>query len=106
MSDNARQSLGDKFEAAVKVRPRSLLLSLVSCLSFLVFSQPDSQKSTTEHFGDKIKGNADSAMSSAQPQSEKSYTQQIGDTLNSNSNNDSVSFASSNQCTCPNNLSS
>ena len=30
-------------------------------------SQPDSEKSTTEHIGDKFKGNADSAASSMQP---------------------------------------
>ncbi|KAJ3519277.1 hypothetical protein NM688_g9323 [Phlebia brevispora] len=65
MSDTGRQSLTDKASAALK---------------------PDSEKSTTEHIGDKFKGNADSAASSVQPSSEKSYTQQIGDAFSSNSN--------------------
>ncbi|KZT10696.1 uncharacterized protein LAESUDRAFT_755381 [Laetiporus sulphureus 93-53] len=65
MSDTGRQSISDKLGAAVK---------------------PDSEKSTTEHFGDMIKGKGDSAASSAQPESEKSYTQQLGDTFSSNSN--------------------
>jgi hypothetical protein len=43
--------------------------------------KPDSEKSTTEHFGDKLKGNADSAASTLQPQSEKSTTQKVGDTF-------------------------
>ncbi|KAF5365223.1 hypothetical protein D9758_005421 [Tetrapyrgos nigripes] len=60
MSDTGRQSLTDKAAAALK---------------------PDSQKSTTEHVGDKLGGKADSAASSVQPQSEKSTTQKIGDTL-------------------------
>ncbi|RDX42053.1 hypothetical protein OH76DRAFT_1411506 [Lentinus brumalis] len=65
MSDAGRQSFTDKATAAVK---------------------PDSQKSTTEHVGDKFKGKGDSAASSMQPQSEKSTTQQVGDTFSSNSN--------------------
>jgi len=65
MSDNMRQSFGDKAEAKLK---------------------PDSEKSTTEHIGDKFKGNADSAASSAQPASEKSTTQKVGDAFSSNSN--------------------
>ncbi|KAL0960696.1 hypothetical protein HGRIS_005721 [Hohenbuehelia grisea] len=60
MSDTGRQSLTDKVTAAVK---------------------PDSEKSTTEHLGDKVKGKSDNVGSSAQPDSEKSYTQQIGDKL-------------------------
>ncbi|TFK54469.1 hypothetical protein OE88DRAFT_1655144 [Heliocybe sulcata] len=71
MSDTGRQSLGDKAEAALK---------------------PDSQKSFTEHAGDKITGKADSAASTAQPQSEKSYTQRAGDTLSGNSNNNDASL--------------
>jgi hypothetical protein len=60
-----RQSLTDKIGAALK---------------------PDSEKSTTEHFGDKIKGKADNAAGHAEPQGEKSYTQKIGDALTGNSN--------------------
>ncbi|KAF8892452.1 heat shock protein 9/12-domain-containing protein, partial [Infundibulicybe gibba] len=77
MSDTGRQSLTDKAGAAIK---------------------PDSQKSTTEHLGDKFKGNTDSAASTLQPnvretslchyiahlhliQSEKSAGQRAGDTL-------------------------
>ncbi|OSX66168.1 hypothetical protein POSPLADRAFT_1131480 [Postia placenta MAD-698-R-SB12] len=65
MSDTGRQSLTDKAGAALK---------------------PDSEKSTMEHLGDKLKGKSDSAASSVQPQNEKSYTQQIGDAFSSNSN--------------------
>ncbi|KAH9935660.1 heat shock protein 9/12-domain-containing protein [Fomitopsis serialis] len=71
MSDTGRQSLTDKVGAAVK---------------------PDSEKSTTEHLGDKFKGNADSAASTAQPESQKSYGQQIGDTFSSNSNQNEPSM--------------
>ncbi len=53
-------------------------------------TQPDSEKSTTEHFGDKIKGKSDSAASTVQPQSEKSTTQQVGDAFSSNSNETQV----------------
>ncbi|KAI0766534.1 heat shock protein 9/12-domain-containing protein [Irpex lacteus] len=65
MSDTGRQSLTDKAGAALK---------------------PDSEKSTTEHFGDKLKGHADSAGSTLQPSSEKSTTQKAGDALSGNSN--------------------
>ncbi|KAI0746033.1 heat shock protein 9/12-domain-containing protein [Earliella scabrosa] len=65
MSDTGRQSLTDKASAALK---------------------PDSEKSTTEHMGDKFKGNADSAASSLQPQGEKSTSQKVGDAFSSNSN--------------------
>jgi len=65
MSDTGRQSLTDKAGAAMK---------------------PDSQKTTTEHMGDKLKGTSDSLMSSMQPNSEKSTTQQAGDAVSSNSN--------------------
>ncbi|KAI0690117.1 heat shock protein 9/12-domain-containing protein, partial [Cytidiella melzeri] len=65
MSDNFRESFTDKAGAALK---------------------PDSEKSTTEHIGDKFKGTADSAASSAQPNSEKSYTQKAGDAMSGNSN--------------------
>ena len=56
--------------------------------------QPDSEKSTTEHFGDKFKGKTDSAASSMQPESEKSTTQQIGDKFSSNSNENQVRLES------------
>ncbi|CAL1707222.1 unnamed protein product [Somion occarium] len=65
MSDTGRQSWTDKASAAVK---------------------PDSQKTTTEHIGDKFKGNADSAASSAEPQSQKSTGQGITDAFSGNSN--------------------
>ncbi|EEB94843.1 hypothetical protein MPER_06280 [Moniliophthora perniciosa FA553] len=64
MSDTGRQSFTDKAEAALK---------------------PDSQKSTTEHFGDKLKGNTDFG-------SEKSTGQKVGDTFSSNSNNNDESM--------------
>lgn len=47
MSDTARQGFTDKASAALK---------------------PDSEKSTTEHIGDKFKGKADSAASTAEPE--------------------------------------
>ncbi|VDC03876.1 unnamed protein product [Peniophora sp. CBMAI 1063] len=71
MSDTGRMSATDKAKAALK---------------------PDSEKSTTEHFGDKVKGNADDLASSAQPQSEKSYTQKATDTVSGNSNHSNESF--------------
>ncbi|KAG9036579.1 hypothetical protein FRB95_008413 [Tulasnella sp. JGI-2019a] len=60
MSDTGRQSITDKIGAAVK---------------------PDSEKSTTEHIGDTLKGKADDVGASAQPESEKSYIQQATDAL-------------------------
>ncbi|KAF5357397.1 hypothetical protein D9758_005932 [Tetrapyrgos nigripes] len=71
MSDTGRQSLSDKATAALK---------------------PDSEKSTTEHLGDKFGGKADSAASTVQPQSEKSTTQKVGDTVSGNSNHDERSM--------------
>ncbi|KAL5507336.1 hypothetical protein ACEPAH_6792 [Sanghuangporus vaninii] len=62
MSDNARWGVTDRAEAKLK---------------------PDSEKSTTEHLGDKVKGKTDSAAGSAQPESEKSYTQQATDKVSS-----------------------
>ena len=65
MSDTGRQSLTDKMSAAVKARvpppslPRSQLTNQRICL------QPDSEKSTTEHIGDKFKGKSDSAAAPA-----------------------------------------
>ncbi|KZV79583.1 hypothetical protein EXIGLDRAFT_631691 [Exidia glandulosa HHB12029] len=52
MSDTGRQSLTDKASAALK---------------------PDSQKTTTEHFGDKLSGKTDNH--------EKTTTQKVGDTF-------------------------
>ncbi|KAG8849337.1 hypothetical protein FRB96_000873 [Tulasnella sp. 330] len=60
MSDTGRQSITDKIGAAVK---------------------PDSEKSTTEHLGDTVKGKADNVGSAAEPESEKSTMQKITDTL-------------------------
>lgn len=60
MSDNGRQSFTDKISAAFK---------------------PDSQKTTTEHLGDKFSGKVDNAASSMQPQGHKSLTQKVGDAL-------------------------
>ncbi|KAG8849335.1 hypothetical protein FRB96_000871 [Tulasnella sp. 330] len=60
MSDTGRQSLTDKIGAAIK---------------------PDSEKSTTEHVGDTVKGKADNVGSTVQPESEKSYIQQAADTI-------------------------
>ncbi|KAL0065538.1 lipid-binding protein hsp12 [Marasmius tenuissimus] len=71
MSDHGRQSFTDKAEAAIK---------------------PDSQKSTTEHFGDKLKGHGDSAASTLQPQSEKSTGQKVSDSLSGNSNENDKSM--------------
>ncbi|KAI0930168.1 hypothetical protein AcW1_008923 [Taiwanofungus camphoratus] len=71
MSDAGRQSFTDKAGAALK---------------------PDSEKSTTEHFGDKMKGTGDSIASSLQPNSEKSGTQQAGDAFSSNSNENQPSM--------------
>ncbi|EJD02935.1 uncharacterized protein FOMMEDRAFT_156295 [Fomitiporia mediterranea MF3/22] len=69
MSDNNRWGITDQAEAKLK---------------------PDSEKSTTEHLGDKFKGNADNAASHAQPSSEKSTTQKVSDTFSTSSeNNDS-----------------
>jgi hypothetical protein len=60
--------------------------------------KPDSEKSTTEHIGDTLKGKADSAASTAQPESEKSYTQQAGDAVSGNSNENSVRAPHSTLC--------
>ncbi|KAG8849336.1 hypothetical protein FRB96_000872 [Tulasnella sp. 330] len=63
MSDTGRESITNKVGAAVK---------------------PDSEKSTTEHLGDTVKGKADNVAGSAQPESEKSYVQQASDALSGN----------------------
>ncbi|KAF7294796.1 hypothetical protein MIND_01017300 [Mycena indigotica] len=65
MSDTGRQSFTDKAGAALK---------------------PDSQKTTTEQFGDAVKGKTDSLASTLQPNSEKSTSQKAGDTFSSNQN--------------------
>ncbi|KAL0960698.1 hypothetical protein HGRIS_005723 [Hohenbuehelia grisea] len=67
MSDHGRQSITDKISAAVK---------------------PDSSKTTTEHFGDKIKGKSDNAAATMEPRNEKSYTQKLGDKLTGNSHSE------------------
>jgi len=71
MSEAGRQSFTDKAGAALK---------------------PDSQKSTTEHVGDKFKGTSDSVASTLQPNETKSDSQKVGDTLsgNQNENKDSL----------------
>ncbi|KAJ4000224.1 hypothetical protein F5050DRAFT_630492 [Lentinula boryana] len=61
MSDNARESFTSKTKAAVV---------------------PDSEKSTSTHLKDKVKGNADDAASAVQP--EKSDTQKAGDAISGN----------------------
>ncbi|TCD66733.1 hypothetical protein EIP91_001026 [Steccherinum ochraceum] len=71
MSDNNRQSFTDKAGAALK---------------------PDSEKSTTEHMGDKMKGTGDSIASTFQPESQKSTGQQMGDSMTSNSNQNNESM--------------
>ncbi|EIM82986.1 uncharacterized protein STEHIDRAFT_64404 [Stereum hirsutum FP-91666 SS1] len=71
MSDTGRQSFTDKAGSALK---------------------PDSQKSTTEQFGDSVKGTGDSLASSAQPQGEKSTSQKAGDTFSGNSNENDQSM--------------
>ncbi|KAF5380989.1 hypothetical protein D9615_004077 [Tricholomella constricta] len=65
MSDTGRQSFTDKAGSAMK---------------------PDSQKTTTEQIGDKVKGTMDSAASTLQPQSDKSAGQKAGDNVSGNTN--------------------
>ncbi|KAI5951412.1 hypothetical protein KGF54_004486 [Candida jiufengensis] len=60
MSSEGRQSVGDKISDAVK---------------------PDSQKSTPEEFGDKIKSNADSAAGKLQPEEDKGFVQKASDAV-------------------------
>ncbi|KAB5593309.1 hypothetical protein CTheo_3227 [Ceratobasidium theobromae] len=69
--NSGRQSFTDKAGAALK---------------------PDSQKSTTEHIGDTIKGNADSMASTLQPNESKSDSQKLGDTFSGNSNENKESL--------------
>ena len=65
MSDQCRQSLTDKAADALKV-PSSLTPSRPSHSPLIL--QPDSEKSTTEQMGDKIKGKADHVASKVQPE--------------------------------------
>ncbi|KAF8490451.1 heat shock protein 9/12-domain-containing protein [Russula emetica] len=69
MSDQGRQSLTDKAANAMT---------------------PDSEKSTTEHMGDKIKGKADNVASRAQPESQKSSGQKVGDALDNGGDDTSL----------------
>ncbi|KAI0266695.1 heat shock protein 9/12-domain-containing protein [Gloeopeniophorella convolvens] len=71
MSDQGRQSFTDKAGAALK---------------------PDSQKTTTEHVGDKVKGTGDSLASTFQPESQKSTGQQVGDSISGNRNENDESL--------------
>merc|ERR1712226_702628 len=71
MSDTGRQSFTDKAGSALK---------------------PDSQKTTTESAGDRIKGTMDSMGSSMQPESQKSGSQSMGDKFSSNSNQNQESM--------------
>ncbi|KAF9527002.1 heat shock protein 9/12-domain-containing protein [Crepidotus variabilis] len=71
MSEAGRQSFTDKAGAALK---------------------PDSQKTTTEHIGDTLKGKTDSAASTVEPNSQKSTGQRAGDTLSGNQNENSESL--------------
>lgn len=66
MSDQCRQSFTDKAASSLKV-PLPLTIVTVS-FTLLLTLQPDSQKSTTEHVGDKIKGTMDSIASNVQPE--------------------------------------
>jgi len=110
MSDLGRESFTDKASAALKVS----LFCVWEYTTLNPLYQPDSQKSTTEHMGDKLKGNTDSAFSTVQPQvhsrasahtypprsdilpvidqSEKSTSQKLGDTFSSNQNHDDRSM--------------
>ncbi|KAI0298556.1 heat shock protein 9/12-domain-containing protein [Russula brevipes] len=71
MSDQARQSFTDKAAASLK---------------------PDSEKSTPEHVGDKIKGAVDTIASKVQPEGQKSTGQKIGDTVSSDHGSDDTSL--------------
>ncbi|KIY72109.1 hypothetical protein CYLTODRAFT_344835 [Cylindrobasidium torrendii FP15055 ss-10] len=71
MSDTGRQSFTDKASSAIK---------------------PDSQKTTTEQLGDKLKGTGDSVASTLQPQSEKTTSQKAGDAVSGNSNHNDESL--------------
>ncbi|KAJ3995969.1 heat shock protein 9/12-domain-containing protein [Lentinula boryana] len=71
MSDTGRQSFTDKVSNDLK---------------------PESQKSTTESWGDSAKSAADSLASTVEPNSEKSYTQKAVDSTSSNSNENSDSL--------------
>jgi hypothetical protein len=87
MSDLGRQSFTGLSS------PTSLTIAYLSLIDKASAAiKPDSEKTTTEHVGDKFKGTGDSVASTLQPQSEKSYGQKIGDTVSGNSNHDDVSL--------------
>ncbi|KAH8919521.1 hypothetical protein BT69DRAFT_1246368 [Atractiella rhizophila] len=69
MSDFGREGLGDKLERNVK---------------------PDSQKSTTQQAGDKMKGTYEDVASSVQPSGEKSTSQKAGDAISGDGGNKSM----------------
>jgi Heat shock protein 9/12 len=89
MSDQARQSFTDKATAAVKVC--HLLLVTGTSIDTLLFFQPDSEKSTMEHIGDKIKGAGDSVASKTQPEVNILY-------LSRNFRNPDISYTESEVC--------
>lgn len=60
MSDAGRQDISDKIHDKLK---------------------PNSEKSTPEHFGDKIKGSLDNFVGHATPSHDKSKTQQVSDKI-------------------------
>ena len=66
MSDQCRQSFTDKAASSLKVT--STVDFSDRLIHNLLTLQPDSQKSTPEHIGDKIKGTADSVASKVQPE--------------------------------------
>ena len=74
MSDSNRWGFNDRAEAKLKVRVRRNVIKiapfkLFNVMTYLTLScQPDSEKSTTEHLGDKFKGKTDNAASHAQPE--------------------------------------
>jgi len=66
MSDQGRQSLTDKVTKAAKV-PSLSIMTISSVNTTLIF-QPDSEKSTFEHLGDKMGDKVDSVSSKVQPE--------------------------------------
>jgi hypothetical protein len=57
--------------------------------------KPDSEKFTSEHIGDKIKGQVDSIASKVQPKDQKSMGQKVGNLLSSGYGKDGPFFPSS-----------
>ena len=66
MSDQGRQSLTGKATKAAKV-PSLSIMTISSVNTALIF-QPDSEKSTFEHLGDKMEDKVDSVASKVQPE--------------------------------------